>query len=47
MQPVRSLVERTQLFAQDQSGPRVGQLVTLNNRSGAHDLVSAPDLSSV
>ncbi len=47
MQPVRTLVVRTQLFAQDQSGLRVGQLVTLNNRSRAHGLVPAPDLSSV
>ena len=47
MHPVRSLVERMQLFAQNQSGLRVGQLVTLNNRSGAHGLVPAPDLSSV
>ena len=31
----------------NQSGLRVGQLVTLNNRSRAHGLVPAPDLSSV
>jgi hypothetical protein len=47
MQPARSLVERAQLFAQDQTDPRVGKLVTLNNRSGARGLVPAPDLSSV
>jgi hypothetical protein len=42
-----ALVAPVQLFAQNQSGPRVCQLVTLNNRSEARGLEPALDLSSV
>jgi hypothetical protein len=47
MHTASTLVVLAQLFAQNQSGPRVRQLVTLNNRSEACGLVPTLDLSSV